>query len=88
MRKIQKLGAEITLLDVELLKFLNKRGILSQQIGKEKIRLNNPILVPQRGTQILEQIKKLNTGPYTPQMIEDVYRLIFKIRRELQKDSI
>lgn len=88
MEKLQKLRDEITTLDVQLLKILNKRGILSQQIGKEKIRLNEPILVPQREAQILGQIKKLNTGPYTPQMVEDIYSLIFKISRELQKKHL
>lgn len=88
MKKIQQLRNEITALDTQLLNLLNARGQLAQQIGLEKIKANENILVPQREEQIIEQLKIQNKGPCTPQMIEDIYLILFKISRKLQENII
>lgn len=84
MKTIKELRKEINKIDQDILCILNRRGKLVQQIGLEKMKANINIYIPEHEAQKLENLKSLNNGPYSSQMIEDIYMEIFKSSRVLQ----
>ncbi|EJR91189.1 chorismate mutase [Bacillus cereus VD196] len=85
MNNIQILRRAITDLDRELLGILNKRGQIVRKIGTEKKKLNLNIYDSKREDELLTKLKDSNNGPYSSQMIEEIFKCIFKFSKDLQK---
>ncbi len=85
MRKIDKLRKEITELDNQLLGLLNQRAGLSVEIGKEKALKGDPIYVPHREREILDDLISKNQGPFPNSAVEILFREIFSASRALQE---
>ena len=74
LKKIRKL---IDMLDTKILKSLNQRGMLAQKIKKAKDSSDNKSLYrPERETQILKKLERLNEGPLSKQHIQSIYKEI------------
>ncbi|MHA2890617.1 chorismate mutase [Bacillus cereus] len=84
MHDLQILRKEITELDKKIVRILNKRGRIVQKIGTEKNKLKLKICDLKREKELMEELKLSNEGPYSPQMIEEVFKNIFKYSKELQ----
>lgn len=67
--------------DDELTTLLNKRATLAKQTTKLK---PNTILDPTREGKILKKIKSKNNGPITNTGLEQIYREILSVCREIQ----
>ena len=87
LRKIDKLRKEITELDNQLLDLLNRRAGLSIQIGKEKAVKGDPVYVPHREREILDDLKRINGGPFPNEAVEILFREIFSASRALQEPT-
>lgn len=72
-------------LDLELVGLLNKRAVLSLQIGELKKKSGAPIYQPNRESQKLAELRAANSGPLNADQISEIYERIFEISRALQK---
>ena len=76
---------KIDALDERIIKALNQRAKVSQQIGKHKTKNKAGIYVSSREQQVLKRIKMLNDGPMTDEAVEAVYREIMSASLSLEK---
>jgi chorismate mutase / prephenate dehydratase len=60
-------------IDDELLRLLNERARLVQEVGKLKSELKQPFYVPDRERQILERLQAANAGPFPTEALRPVF---------------
>ena len=87
MSKLDDLRQQIDNIDDQLLKLINRRGLLAQKIGEEKAlqRKTNHFHVPQRERAILERLKGQNKGPFPSSSINSIFREVFSATLALEK---
>jgi chorismate mutase/prephenate dehydratase len=71
--KLPELRQAIDALDDDLLRLLNERARLVQEVGKIKSQLKQPFYVPERERQILERLQAANTGPFPTEALRPVF---------------
>src|SRR5438270_6059519 len=71
--KLPELRLAIDSLDDELLRLLNERARLVQEVGKLKAQLKQPFYVPERERQILERLQAANAGPFPTEALRSVF---------------
>jgi chorismate mutase / prephenate dehydratase len=71
--KLPELRQAIDAVDNELLRLLNERARLVQQVGAIKTELKQPFYVPDRERQILERMQLQNTGPFPSEALRPVF---------------
>ncbi len=87
MKKIARLREEIDRLDVELVKLLNRRARLADEIGTIKRKLNLPVYVPGREAQVIANVQKHNPGPLSAAAIARLYERIIDESRRLEQEN-
>ena len=87
LSKLDDLRQQIDNLDDQLLKLINRRGLLAQKIGKEKFRQGKMthFHVPQRERAILDRLNDQSKGPFTPSSVNSIFREIFSATLALEK---
>lgn len=80
--KLKQLRAQIDRLDEELLKLVNQRAGLAQQIGH--LKDNDAVLRPEREAQILQRVQNNNTGPLSKQAVAQLFTEIMSQCRALE----
>ena len=87
MSKLDDLRRQIDNLDDQLLKLINRRGLLAQKIGKEKSRQGKMthFHVPQRERAILDRLNDQSKGPFPPSSVNSIFREIFSATLALEK---
>ncbi len=75
---IKKIRNKIDSLDKEILELLNERANQAIKISKEKKKIDNSdnFYSPEREAQVINTIKKINSGPLTDDSIIKIYREI------------
>jgi chorismate mutase/prephenate dehydratase len=73
MAKLPDLRKGIDDVDNELLRLLNERARLVQEVGKIKAELKQPFYVPDRERQILERMQSANSGPFPTEALRPVF---------------
>jgi chorismate mutase/prephenate dehydratase len=71
--KLPELRQAIDALDDELLRLLNERARLVQEVGTIKAQLKQPFYVPERERQILERLAQANSGPFPTEALRPVF---------------
>ncbi|MUV39290.1 Chorismate mutase [Lentibacillus sp. JNUCC-1] len=71
----------------ELLRLINKRGKIVQQIGELKQKQSMHRFDPVRERDMLNDITRYNQGPYENASIEHIFKEIFKASLELLEDD-
>ena len=87
MSKLDDLRQQIDKIDDQLLKLINRRGILAQKIGEEKScqgKLTH-FHVPQRERAILDRLNDQSKGPFPPSAVNSIFREIFSATLALEK---
>jgi len=84
---ILALREDINVIDTQLVQLLNQRAEKALAIGKVKAELGERIYDPARENDIIDKIDALNHGPLSKGAIEEVYRAIITVCRELQMGS-
>lgn len=87
-REIMSLGEyrkKIDALDQKIVKALNQRAKVSQQIGKHKAKNKVGVYVSSREREVFRRIKALNKGPMTDEALEAVYREVMSSSLSLEK---
>ncbi|WJJ93363.1 prephenate dehydratase [Neopusillimonas aromaticivorans] len=84
--QLQPLREEIDRIDQEILSLLNRRAQTAQQVGKvkEAFDAGGPVLKPEREASLIRHLQGVNSGPFTNQGIESVWREIISACRGLE----
>ena len=84
--QLQPLRQEIDRIDQEILALLNLRAQTAQQVGKVKETFDaaGPVLKPEREASLIRHLQGVNTGPFTANGIESVWREIISVCRGLE----
>ena len=60
-------------IDRQLLRLLSQRAELSLEIGRAKRQSGEPVLVPEREQEILDELTRLNSGPLPPGAVRAIW---------------
>ncbi|HEU0188865.1 MAG TPA: prephenate dehydratase [Gallionella sp.] len=80
--KLKQLRGQIDQLDDELLKLVNQRAALAQQIGH--LKLNHAVLRPEREAQVLRRMQDNNSGPLSNKAVAQLFTEIMSHCRALE----
>ncbi|MBZ5753769.1 bifunctional 3-deoxy-7-phosphoheptulonate synthase/chorismate mutase [Metabacillus litoralis] len=93
MREMSK-GTELEALreradeiNLQILKLINERGRVVQEIGKTKEAQGVNRYDPVRERNMLNKIKEVNDGPFLDSTLQHIFKEIFKAGLELQEDD-
>lgn len=81
---LQSLRARIDATDAELLALLNRRAGLAQEVGEIKKREGSAVFRPEREAQVIDGLKRRNTGPLMTESIAPIWREIMSACRALE----
>ncbi len=81
---LEKLRQDIDKVDIQIVKLLNKRVRLSQQIFEEKNKLKLSIYDQQREQKVIENVIRQNQGLLIPQQVESIFQVIIDSCRTTQ----
>ena len=84
---LKQLRDRIDEINVQMLELLNERTAIVECVGREKEKQGLKKYDPIREHQILEQLKELNNGPMTDEMMIHIFKEIFKLSVKLQEDN-
>jgi chorismate mutase/prephenate dehydratase len=82
---IQRHREKITEIDHNIIKLINQRYKIVQQIGREKLDEGAAIYVPERETALINQLCKENSGPMPDATLRAVYREIISGATALER---
>lgn len=85
--ELAQLRDKIDGINLEILKLLNARAEVVQEIGKNKEKQGVNRFDPVRERQALDLINEHHTGPFEATTIQYIFKEIFKASLELQKDN-
>ena len=86
MSALTELRERIDVLDGELLRLLNERTTIAQEIGVIKSRESLPIYSPDREMKLLRSLIGRSEGPLRPEAIRAIYREIMSAALAVEKD--
>jgi chorismate mutase/prephenate dehydratase len=72
-------------LDRQILELLNKRAEVAKAVGDLKKKHDLRVYVPERETEILESLSKLNEGPFPTDAVRTIFREIISASISLEK---
>jgi len=72
-------------IDRQLLRLLSQRAELSLEIGRAKRESGEPVLVPEREQEILDELARLNSGPLPAGAVRAIWSEILSASRGLQR---
>jgi chorismate mutase/prephenate dehydratase len=84
--KIKSLRQKIEAVDDEILKLLNRRALIVQEIGKVKLEIKMDYYSPRREEEILQRLGVKSSGPFPKWAIPSVFREIISACRALEAE--
>jgi chorismate mutase len=85
LQALEEYRVSIDALDLRLLKLLNERTRVVEQIGRVKRGASLPIYEPRREEQVYENITTHNHGPLTPEALKRIFERIIDEMRTIQR---
>jgi 3-deoxy-7-phosphoheptulonate synthase/chorismate mutase len=85
--ELEELRTRIDEVNLELLRLINERALLVQEIGRVKGSQGVFRFDPVRERMMLDKIKEQNDGPFDNSTIDHLFKEIFKAGLDLQKDD-
>lgn len=86
-QQLEELRQRIDNINIQLLHLINERASLVKEIGKVKDKQGVYKYDPVREREMLNGILQHNNGPFDDQGIEHVFKEIFKLGLDLQKEE-
>jgi len=83
-RDLGKLRAEIDSVDSELLRLLNRRAALANQVGEIKRAEGSTVFRPEREAQVINGLEAANPGPLKNSNVASIWREIMSACRALE----
>lgn len=84
---METLRDELDNLNLEILKVVNQRAAIVQEIGEIKGKQSTRKFDPVRERDMLDNIISNNDGPFTNATVEHIFKEIFKAGLEIQEDD-
>jgi chorismate mutase len=84
---LEKLRAEIDSIDEKLIRLLGERAACALQVGEEKRRRGVPLVDPGREREVQKRVRRLNSGPLSPEQMESIYERIISECARLQEQT-
>src|SRR5690625_631440 len=84
---IDQLREKFNKINIDILKFINERAEIVQEIGEIKGKQSTRRFDPVRERDMLNSIISHNDGPFTNSTIEHIFKEIFKAGLEIQEDE-
>lgn len=85
--ELETLRSRVDELNVEILKLVNERATVVQEIGRVKEKSGVNRYDPLRERTMLDLLKESNAGPLPQSTVEHIFKEIFKTALELQVDD-
>lgn len=85
--ELDQLRTRVDELNLELLRLINERAQIVQEIGRVKEGQGENRYDPVRERKMLDKIKDNNNGPFENKTIDHIFKEIFKAGMDLQKDD-
>ncbi len=82
--KISSLRKKIEAVDDEILRLLNHRAQIVQEVGKVKSKINMDYYSPNREEEILRRLESQNSGPFPRWGVSSVFREVISASRSLE----
>jgi chorismate mutase / prephenate dehydratase len=83
-RDLTALRVEIDAVDRELLKLLNRRAALANEVGEIKRQEGSPVFRPEREAQVINGLQAANPGPLKNSSVATIWREIMSACRALE----
>lgn len=83
--QLSNLRKEIDKIDEEILRLINQRAKVAQQVGEIKKLHNLPIFVPSREKEIFDRLEKLNPGPLSADVVKHIFREVISACRSVEE---
>ena len=83
--RLKVLRDKIDEIDERLVALLNARATVSVEVGTLKAGATEPVFKPFREKEVLDKLKKRNSGPMPDGHLEAIYREIISSSRRLQR---
>ncbi|MBE3554710.1 MAG: chorismate mutase, partial [Thermicanus sp.] len=83
--QLESLRRQLDEINLELLKWLNKRAEVVQEIGKLKLKQGINRFDPVRERTMLDQLVSINQGPFDDNTIRHLFKQIFSASLQLQQ---
>ena len=83
-RQVRELRARVDEVDRELIRALNERARIVQEIMALKAETGGPVYDPKREEEILRKVVEMNTGPIYDSSMRDIFELIMHRIRDLE----
>jgi len=87
-RTLDLIRGEIDKLDETLVRLLNRRVELAQEIGSVKGRDGKPFFTPERERQIFGKLSDINPGPLQGRQLQSIFREIISAARAAEKPQV
>jgi chorismate mutase len=82
--RVRELRERVDLVDRELIRALNERARIVQEIMALKAEAGAPVYDPRREEEILQKVVELNEGPIYDSSMRDIFELILHRIRDLE----
>ena len=82
--RVRELREQVDEVDRELIRALNERARIVQEIMALKAEAGAPVYDPKREEEILQRVVELNTGPIYDSSMRDIFEMILHRIRDLE----
>jgi chorismate mutase len=82
--RIKELRDRVDEVDRELIRLLNERARIVQEIGAIKAQAGRPLFDPRREEEILRRVAEENEGPIYGSSMREIFELILHRIRDLE----
>ena len=82
--RIEDLRSRVDEVDQELVRFLNERARIVQEIVEIKAEVGKPLFDPRREEEILQKVAEQNQGPIYDTSMREIFELILHRIRDLE----
>jgi 3-deoxy-7-phosphoheptulonate synthase/chorismate mutase len=83
-QRVQELRARVDEVDRELIRALNERARIVQEIMTLKAESGAPVYDPKREEEILRRVVEMNAGPIYDSSMRDIFELILHRIRDME----
>jgi chorismate mutase len=82
--RIEELRSRVDEVDRELIRILNERARIVQEIVSIKAEVGKPLFDPKREEEILRKVAEVNEGPIYDSSMREIFELILHRIRDLE----
>ena len=82
--RIEELRSRVDEVDRELIRILNERARIVQEMVEIKARAGKPLFDPKREEEILRKVAEVNEGPIYDSSMREIFEIILHRIRDLE----